>query len=308
MKIVFFSGDDDALPILESLTTGLEVLALVTNPPKPKGRGLKIRPSLLGEFAQKKGINLFYPKDPNEKEFVASLERLEADCGVLVAFRSILGPNLLNLFPRGFLNLHPSLLPKYRGPAPIQRAILNGEKRTGVTIFFMNERVDSGPIIQQREVMIGENETYGELKRRLFSLGAEMLKESLSLIERNEVKPIPQNDALASYAPKIKKEECRISWREEKEFIHNQIRAFSPEPGAYTFFRGKRVIILRSEIPREEVGEEGEGIIVSFNGNLFVSTRNGTIKIKELKVEGKGVISGQDFINGYKPKAKERFG
>ncbi|MEO0102382.1 MAG: methionyl-tRNA formyltransferase [candidate division WOR-3 bacterium] len=308
MKVAFFSGDEETLPILTGLFTAVELKVLVTHPARPKGRGLKVQPSSLVQFAQEKGINFFSPADPNAPDFLNLLRREEIELGVLVSFRHIIKSELLSLLPKGFVNLHPSLLPKYRGAAPIQRAILAGEEITGVTTILMNERVDAGPIIKQEVVKIGRDETYGELKKRLFQIGAEILRTTLALLEKGEAKPIPQDENLATYAPKIKKEELLITWEKRREAIHNQIRAFSPKPGAFTSFRGKRVIIRKSEIPGESIPSFGKpGTIFQSGSNLFVMTKEGFLRIVELKIEGKGVISGRDFLNGYKPKVGEGF-
>lgn len=308
MKVAFFSGDDETLPILTCLFETVGIKVLVTHPPRQKGRGLKVRPSPLIQFAQEKGINFFSPVDPNAPDFLNLLRREEIELGVLLSFRHIIKSGLLYLFPKGFVNLHPSLLPKYRGAAPIQRAILAGEETTGVTTILMNERVDAGPIIKQEIVRIERNETYGELKKRLFQIGRGVLLTTLALLEKGEAKLIPQDESLATYAPKIKKEELLISWEKGKEAIHNQIRAFSPKPGAFTSFRGKKIIIQRSEISAGSISSSGKpGTIFPLDGNLFVMTKEGLLRILELKVEGKEVISGRDFINGYKPKAGESF-
>ncbi|MEO0109911.1 MAG: methionyl-tRNA formyltransferase [candidate division WOR-3 bacterium] len=307
MKIAYFSGDEETLPILERLAEEGEVRVLVTQPPKPKGRGLKLLPSPLVLFAQKKGIKPLFPKDPNASEFIEILRKEEIEVGVLVSFGHIIKSELLNLFPKGFINLHPSLLPKYRGPAPIQRAILAGEEKSGVTTIFMNEGIDAGPIIEQRVVEIGRGETYGDLKKKLFLIGADLLLSTLRLIKEGRVKPLPQDEGEATYAQKIKKEELVISWERERDFIHNQIRAFSPKPGAFTSFRQKKVIILKSEIPKNDSDLEEPGAIIISGGDLFVGTKKGLLKIKELKVEGRGIVSGRDFVNGYKPKVGEKF-
>ncbi len=305
MKVIFFSGDDDSRPILDKLSEKVEVKALVTTPPKPRGRGLKLQPSSLVASAEKKGIKVFTPDNPNHREFCELLKRENADCGILVSYRYIIKGELLNLFPKGFINLHPSLLPKYRGAAPIQRAIMAGERFSGVTVIFMNEMVDAGPIIEQERIEIGEDETFGELKARLFRIGGDCLIKSLEEIVRGEVKPVAQDERRATYASAIKKEELILSWEEGKVDLHNRIRALSPKPGAYTFFRGKRLIILRSKITSLEPGVPGEVIVK--DGELFVSAKDGLLRIEELKVAGKVAISGRDFTNGYRPKPGERF-
>jgi len=305
VKVIFFSGDNQAVSILERLTGEFRIAAVVTNPDRPKGRGLKLEPSPLKVFAQKRGIKVFDPKDPNSFEVSDQIRRENIDCAVLVSYRHFIKPLLLHLFPKGFINLHPSLLPKYRGAAPIQRALLAGETLTGVTTFFMTEEIDAGPIILQKETAISENETYGELKERLFLFGAELLSETLRLLTRGEVKPIPQNPEFATYAPAIKKDERAVNWQEKKVVVHNKIRAFSPRPTAYTFFRGKKVLLLKSELTSYPPRTPGE--IVEQDGELLVSAKDGLLKIKELKIAGKKAISGRDFLNGYKPKPKEKF-
>ncbi len=305
MKIVLFSGDDEVLPIFRQLAEEFEITALVTHPLKPKGRGLKVEESQLSRLANERGIKVFYPNDPNSSDFCQDLMAEGAELGLLISFRHLIKERLLRLFPKGFINLHPSLLPKYRGPAPIQRALLAGEKVTGVTVIMMNEKIDAGPILAQEKIEINEEETYGELKKRLFALGAQILIETLNLLARDQAKPIPQDEKLATYAKKIEKEELLILWEKKASLIHNQIRAFSPKPGAYTHFRGKKVVILKSIV--SDSVKNFPGTLVNKDGELLVCTGEGSLKIKELKIEGKKVISGKDFLNGYKPKPEEGF-
>jgi methionyl-tRNA formyltransferase len=311
MQIAFFGTPDFALPSLVKLhQAGFDIRCVVTAKEKPKGRGLKIIPSPVKVKAQEFGIEVYEPEKPNTGEFYELLAPKNLDVCVLVAYGYILKPPLLGLPKKGFINLHPSLLPKYRGAAPINWAIIRGEKQTGVTTFLMNEKVDAGSIIQQKSLAISAEETAGELTPRLAELGAELLVETLKIIEQNDFPIIIQKDQEIILAPKIKDSDRMIDWTKSDLEIHNLIRGLSPIPGAYTFFRNKRVECLKCLRHSAAVfqAQPAPGTIILPNKDLVVATGNGTLNITQLKIEGGKIITGRDFINGQRIKPMEKFG
>ena len=227
---------------------------------------------------------------------------------MVVAF-TILPEEIFSLPPLGTINLHPSLLPQYRGAAPIQWALINGDEETGVTTFLIEKKVDAGKIILQRKVRISTDETYGELSDRLSKIGAEALVESLNLIQQKDFTPQGQNDNLSSKAPKIKKEDGRINWSKPALKIKNLVRGLSPEPGAFSTYKDKIVKIFKTEILDEKSHSDGFGeiILASDKGGLVVKTGQGSLKLLSLQLEGKKIISGEEFVRGYKVKTGEKF-
>ncbi len=306
MRVAFFGTSEFAVPALRALTErGHVVGPVVTAPAKPSGRGRKLVPSPVEQEARTLGLVVFAPEDPNDEAFLKDLAAFEPDVAVLAAYGCILKTPLLRLPPRGFLNIHPSLLPLYRGAAPIQRAILAGEPETGVTVIVLSEQVDAGDIIKQVAMTIGPDETAGELSRRLAATGARLVLEALTRLEKDTGSRTPQDPVLATRAPKLGKSERNIDWRETAPRIHNRIRALSPEPGAVTSFRERRLVLLRSQV--REAAEPGEpGAILVQHSGLLVATGAGAIEIAELKPEGSRVQTGQDFRNGHRLTAGEK--
>ncbi|MCS7259012.1 MAG: methionyl-tRNA formyltransferase [candidate division WOR-3 bacterium] len=314
MRIVFWGSAEFSVPILEQIYFSThKIVCVVTSKEKPSGRGLKIKPNAVYEKATQLGIKTIAPANPNTEEVYKFLATLEPEVCVLASYGYIIKEPILSLPPKGFINVHPSLLPKYRGPAPIQRVLINGEKVTGVTTFFMNAGIDSGNIILQKAVEIGLDETYDELRDRLAKLGAELALETLELIDKNfPIITRAQNECEKSYAPKIKKEECQISWERSKFEIHNLIRGLSREPGAFTYFRGRRVKILKTRVPEDLLSFPAKntnqyGGIIPHNKRLFVSTQDSYLEILSLQVEGGKVISALDFINGQRLTPEDYF-
>ncbi len=303
MKIVFFGSTDFSLPIVKKISEQYELLGVVISKPKPKGRGLKIELPEIGKWAMEKNIKIFDPENPNDPSFIKTLSELQPDLFVLSAYGYILSSELLRVPKFGGINIHPSLLPKYRGAAPIQRAIMAGENITGVTIFFMDEKIDHGRLLMKKELTIDENETYGSLSNRLSLLGAEIINEAIKKIETADYTLIEQDESEKTYAGKIKKEEMFINWSDSSEKIHNLVRALNPSPGARTIFRNKELIILETEIGDKKI-EPGVCSIV--DKNLYVGTGDGSIIIKFLKPENRRAITARDFINGFRIKTGER--
>ncbi|MCK4352769.1 methionyl-tRNA formyltransferase [candidate division WOR-3 bacterium] len=297
-KIILFGTSRVACPSIEILSQNHKLLAVVTSP----------NPSPVKEIAHSLGIKVLGPDNPNSIDFLNKLRGLNPDIICVAAYGHILSKELLEVPRLASINLHPSLLPKYRGGAPMRRAIINGEKKTGVTTFIMDEKLDHGDILLQKEVEIDESETFGELETKLSKIGAELLLETINKF--NKLKPIPQSDSIATYAPKISKELRLIDWQKGATEIVNLIRALSPKPVAYTNFRGKRLEILSAKVaePLPDGQQAGfrvrgqPGRIEKAKETLIIGTGSGCIEIKLLKPEAKSTQTALDFINGYHPK------
>ncbi len=300
MRVVFIGTSEFALPSLESLSKVADIPLVITQPDRPRGRGRKLSPTPVKCKALELGIEVVSPENIQEVE--EKIRDVAPDLLVVVSYGQIIPKDILDIPKVGSINIHPSLLPKYRGAAPIQRAIMNGEKITGVTIMWMNERLDAGDIFFQREIEIKEEETYGELHDRLSLISAEMIVEALKKIERGEVTRIPQNENEATYAKPISKEETLIDWRESAFDIVNKIRALSPKPGAVAVVSGKRFKLYRAK------SCEGEGIPGEIlekdvrKGVLKIACGEGALLILEIQPEGKKVMDIASFLRGYGSK------
>jgi len=307
VRVAFFGTSEFAVPALRALAESAYTIGLVVAAPaQPSGRGRKLVPSPVEKEARALGLAVLTPEDPNDPSFIAELTTHTPEVAVLAAYGCILGPPLLTLPALGFLNIHPSLLPRLRGAAPIQRAILAGEHETGVTVITLSEQVDAGDILEQVAVPVGPDETAGELSQRLAATGARLALEALTRLGQGTDKRTPQNPKLATRAPKLTKSERSIDWREAAPQIHNRIRAFSPEPGAVTSFRDRRIILLHSLV-RPHPEDDEPGLLLVQHAGLVVAAGSGAVEITELKPEGSRVQTGQDFRNGHRPVAGERF-
>ena len=298
------------LPSLEKLVQSpFSVESVVTGPDRPKGRGLKLSPSPIKVFALEKGLNILQPERLRDTDFVSSLHRFKPDLFVVVAFR-ILPKEVFEIPPKGTINLHASLLPKYRGAAPIQWAIIKGEKRSGVTTFFIDEGIDTGNLILQREVDIEDDETAGQLHDRLAQIGADLLFETVEKIAQGKAMRMPQSDEEATPAPKLKKEDGRIDWSRDAEDIRNQIRGMNPFPGAYSEIHGRKVKIYKASLVVRNGREEmtpGEVVRIDDREGLTVSTGRGYLSLLEVQPEGKRRMNGPEFVRGYHPRVGDRF-
>jgi len=307
VRVAFFGTSEFAVPALRLLAGSAHTVGpVIAAPAQPSGRGRRLVPSPVEQEARSLGLAVLTPEDPNDPAFIAQLKSQSPDAAVLSAYGYILKPPLLAVPALGFLNIHPSLLPKYRGAAPIQRAILAGEQQAGVTVIVLSEQVDAGDIIEQEAVTVGSDETAGELSQRLADAGARLMLDALTRFSGGKVTRTPQDPNLATRAPKITKLERNIDWRDSAQGVHNRIRALSPEPGAVTSFRQRRIVLLRSRVhPTTDGGEPGQ-LLVRHSG-LVVATGAGAVEIAELKPEGKRAQTGSDFRNGHRLVAGERF-
>jgi len=301
MKVIFMGTPEFAVPSLKAVVSANhEVAAVITNRDEPQGRGLKIFPPAIKTAAVALGLPVIQVSNVKDSGFIAELKGLSPDVMVVVAFR-ILPPEVFSIARLGTFNLHASLLPKYRGAAPITWAIINGEQETGVTTFFLDEKVDTGKVILQKSIQIGEDETAGELSVRLSALGGEAVVETLERIQTGSLRLMKQDDSVSTKAPKISKEDCLIDWSKPARAVHNFIRGFSPEPGAYTFFGSKLVKIFRSSVflpAKVDRQNTYPGTVNNSSGTLLVSCGEGWVEILELQLEGKKKLLAPDFLRG----------
>lgn len=305
MRIVFMGTPDFAVPSLKAIVdAGFEVSAVVTNPDEPQGRGLKVLPPAVKTAAVELGLRVVQVASLKDAEFAGTMKEIDPDLIVVVAFRIL--PREIFTIPRlGTFNLHASLLPRYRGAAPINWAIVNGEHETGVTTFFLDEKIDTGRVISQKKTGIGENETAGELSGRLSLLGADAVVETIQAIEKGNIALMVQDSSLATKAPKISKEDCLIEWAGPARDIHNFIRGFSPEPAAYTFLNGKLLKVFRTVMTGTKVSRQ-PGEITIEKGRLFVSCEDEILEVLELQLEGKKKLDARDFLRGARIESNSR--
>ncbi len=323
MRIVFMGTPDFARSALEKIIeAGHEVVLVVTQPDKPKGRSGELQVSDVKACALEHNLPVFQPVKIKEADHVAYLKSIEADIYVVAAFGQILSQEILDIPKFGCVNIHASLLPKYRGAAPIQQAILDGEKETGVTIMQMAAGMDTGDILIQKTIPIEENETGGGLFDKLSVLGAELIVEALPMIERGELTPVPQDEALATKCGKLSKDMGKIDFSQPAEKIRNLVRGLNPWPSAYTYLDKKMLKIWKATvISMEEISGNDSaysdsdisaaeaGTIVSVSKDCFVvKTGNGLLKVTELQLEGKKRMSVKDFLLGYKLSIGQKLG
>ncbi len=309
MRIVFMGSAELACPCLDTLlaSAGDEVVGVVTQPDRPRGRSLRLGPCPVRARAAQRGIPVLTPERVNAPESVRAIRALAPDLAVVVAYGQILKPELLGIPPRGCVNLHASLLPKYRGAAPIQWAIARGETRTGVTTMFLNEAMDAGDIIAQVGETIREDDTAGTLQERLARLGADLLARTLDDIRGGRVRRTPQPPAEATFAPKLKKSDGRLDWSRPAVELSNRIRAFTPWPGCYCEFPGARPFLVRVLKARVEAGQGQLGEILSGAGDgPLVQTGALALRLLELQPEGRKPMSGAAFLCGHPLKAGEQ--
>lgn len=300
MRVVFCGNPDFALPTLEALCVSHhQVAAIVCSPDKPMGRGKKVGSPPVKRRATELGLEVLQPESLKDSGFLQKIAALQPAALVVVAFR-ILPRALLALPPHGAINVHPSLLPKARGAAPIQWTLLRGEEETGVTIIRLTEQIDAGNILRQERAPIAPNDDFGALHDRLASLGARLLVETLQAIE-DGTQPAPQkqDESQATTAPKLKPEDFVLHWEESAEELRNRIRAFSPVPGAMTQMDGKRLKIFRVELASDESGL-APGQVRCRESELFVGTGSVPLRVLVLQFEGRKRMSVEEFLRGYR--------
>ena len=300
MRIVFMGTPDFSVPALEALVKGgHQVIAAVTQPDKPKGRGKAVLMTPVKEKALEMGIPVYQPVKVREPEFVKTLADLAPDVIVVVAFGQILPKSILEIPRYGCVNIHASLLPKYRGAAPIQLAVIDGEKETGVTTMFMNEGLDTGDMLEKEVVPLDPKETGGSLHDKLSAVGGRLILSTLKGLEDGTLKGTPQTDEGSCYAKMLKKSLGDIDWTMDGAAIERLIRGLNPWPSAYTSLHGKTLKIWDADVTDREYGVEPGTVAEVSKDQLIIQTGKGSLSVRSLQLEGKKRMDIQDFLRGY---------
>ncbi len=315
MDLLFLGSSSFSTPFIQVLhESSHRLLGVITRPDRPSGRGLEVRPSAVKKFCQEKGISLLQPSSVNEENFLEYLASLRPDLFVVVAYGEILRPPLLAIPQRGSVNVHASLLPKYRGPSPIETAIMKGETRTGITTMLIAPALDEGDVFLQGEVDILPHETAGDLYEKLMRIGPRLLLETVEGIAQGTLVPIPQDHSQATYTTKITPQMADIDWQQKARRIHDLIRALNPRPGARTTLKGNLIKIWGSQVvshekyaTRKSPAEPGSVVGTSSPEGLIVATGEGFLRITELQPAGRKRMGGEDFIRGYHVQVGDRF-
>ncbi len=306
IKIIFFGNTEFSNPVLLKCNESYNVTSVVTNPSKKMGRGQKLFDTPVKILSNDHNLEVIECDNLLDKEFVKKLEDINPDLFVVVAYK-ILPKSLLSIPKYGAINLHSSLLPKYRGAAPIQRAILNHEKTTGVSTFLIEPRVDTGKILEQAQCDINDSDNYGSLSVKLSNIGASLVVSSIEKYLTKEITPYLQDESLVTLAPKIMKEEFLINWDKTASDIYAQIKAFSPYPGAYTFLNGKRIKFFESELINNQSSRQSGEVDNITNDFFDIACSVGFLRVYKVQMEGKKMMPAKDFILGMPTLKGSRF-
>ena len=306
MRVAFFGTPDFAVPSLRALVgEGFDVVAVVTQPDAPQGRSRsRLVPPPVKVVAEAEDLTVFQPEKPTDGAFLLRLRDTRPDIGVVVAYGHILKPELLELPPRGMVNVHPSLLPALRGPAPVEWAVINGLEETGVTIMQLDAGMDTGPILHQIPDHVDADVTGGELSEHLAELGAQALVETLALLEQDTLRPVPQNETLATYAPKLTREIARIDWTKDAGAVARLIRGLDPRPGAWTELDGVEVKLYSA---RTTDGGGTPGEVLATDGRLLIAAGSGAVDVFEVQPAGKARMTADDWLRGARLPPGRRF-
>lgn len=310
MKIVFFGTPHLAGEILKKLIDSRhEVIAVVTQPDRSSGRGKTVKYSAVKETALAAGIEVLQPEKISEESVLDSIEALGADLHVVAAYAQKLPNRLLKMAPKGCINVHPSLLPKYRGAAPLMAAILEGDSVSGVTIMEMAEKMDAGDILMQEEMPLAPDETNLSIEAKAIELGGRLLLKTIDGIEEGTITPIPQDETKSTYVRQISKEAGLIDFSEDAAVIERKIRAFDPWPGTYTYLEGRTFKILKAEVTDEGAGSADPGVVINTDKtSMTVTAGNACLKLLEVQMEGKKRMAVSDFLRGKKIEQGTRLG
>ena len=296
LKIVFMGTPEFSVPTLEALVNNnFEILSIYTQPPKKSNRGQKINISSIQKFSEKNNLPVRNPENLNNDKEYNFIKSLSADIAVVVAYGKLIPKNILKTTKHGFINIHASLLPKWRGAAPIQRAIINGDKKTGVSIMKIEEKLDSGPVLASKELALDQNATYGEIQKKLSVIGSDLLIESLKNIENDKAKFIDQIHSNSTYAKKIDKNETKINWRLDANKVIAHIHGLSPNPGAWFEYENERFKVLRAN---KSAASGNPGTLL--DENLIIACKSDSIQILEIQRQGKNEQITKDFLLGKK--------
>jgi methionyl-tRNA formyltransferase len=300
LKIIFLGTPEFACPTLQALVeSSHQVIGVVTQPDRPKGRGQKLTPPPVKALASSKNLPIFQPEKIRDPAMIQACQGLKPDIIIVVAYGQILPQSLLSIPLRGCVNLHGSLLPKYRGAAPIARAILAGEARTGVTTMLMDAGMDTGPILLTEEEPITQGDTSGILHDRLAQIGARLVLKTLEGLGKGTITPRPQDHSQATYAPKILKDEGKIDWQVPAAKLLNLLRAFDPWPGAFTYWQGAMLKLFRPSVVEENTRETPGTIVRASADGLAIATLRGTLVVSELQAENRSRMKVKNFLQGH---------
>lgn len=297
-RVIFMGTPEFAVPCLQALFETQHVVGVVTQPDKPAGRGNQLRPSPIKKLALDMAIPIYQPKSLRKEESIEPLREWRPDVIVVAAFGQILRPHVLYLPPHGSINVHASLLPRWRGASPIQQAILAGDTETGITLMQMDEGLDTGPMYVREAISIHPRETSAELHDRLAALGADMLRLHLDEILTGKLPAVPQDDAGSTYAPMIRKEAGLIDWHQDSVVLDRHIRAMTPWPGAHTFWQGEVLKVLSARPADAPMTEREPGKVLVAGDELAVLTADGCLVVERLQLAGKRPMPAADFLRG----------
>jgi methionyl-tRNA formyltransferase len=307
LRIVFFGTPAFAVPTLERLFASHDVVAAVTQPDRPRGRGHRLQPSPVKAAAAGR-VPVLQPTKLSDPAWLAGLNDLRPDLGVVAAYGRILPQSLLDLPRLGMVNVHASLLPRWRGAAPVHRAVLAGDRETGVTIMRVVLALDAGPMLAARSTEIAPDETSGELETRLANIGAELLAETVDRLAAGTVAETAQDERFATYASRLERQESRINWQRPAAAIHNQIRGLQPWPLAAARLQGRRVLLLRSQVADERQSAAAPGVIERVERDaLLIAAVPGLVRLTEIQMEGRSPVRIREFLHGRPVRAGERF-
>jgi len=307
MKIIFMGNSEIACPILNALKKSKhQILSVVSNSPKALGRGMTYQYTPVGKLANKLDLKLISVDSLKNKQFISTIEKLQADIFVVVAFR-ILPSLLLSLTNKGAMNLHASLLPKYRGAAPIQHAILNGDSETGISTFIIDKNLDTGPILLQKKISISNQDNFDTLSKKISDEGPVLILKSLDLLEKDNYKLFSQLDKEASYAPKILKNELLIDWTQTANQINNRVRALSYS-GVFTFINGKRIKLYKTRVHENNISSKPGRISIIDKKKVFISCAKDDLELIEVQMENKSRMLTSEWIKGAQIKTGDYFG
>ncbi|MBL4604150.1 MAG: methionyl-tRNA formyltransferase [Flavobacteriaceae bacterium] len=302
LRIVFMGTPDFAVAILKKVIENqLNVVGVITAPDRPAGRGRKLNESAVKKYASSQNLHLLQPKNLKDPVFLEELKSLNATLQVVVAFR-MLPKAVWNMPEYGTFNLHASLLPAYRGAAPIHWSIINGEKKTGVTTFFIDEKIDTGEVIQQKEIEIGDHETVGELHDKLMNLGATLVSETIELIKEEVVETQKQPEIALKDAPKLNQSNCKVDWTDSLDNIYNHIRGLNPFPAAWSEMHnhGDAISLKLYKVRKEEaIHQHVSGKVITSKSDIKVCVNGGYIFLDEIKVSGKKKLDAKSLLNGF---------
>ena len=308
-RILFMGTPAFAVPSLEALAAaGHTIAAVVTQPDRPRGRGQKVQPSEVKAAALSLGAAVLQPTKLRDPQFAADLQALTPDLGVVAAYGRILPANVLKIPRHGMINVHASLLPRWRGAAPVHRALLAGDSMTGVTIMRVVEQLDAGPMLATASTAIDPDETSEALERRLADLGADLLVAAIDALARGALNEEPQQEADATYASRLERRESALDWNQPAATIHNRIRGLQPWPLVSTILKDKRIVLRSSRAVPDEDHQSAPGTILKANADgLLVAASSGAVRLIEVQPEGKAAMPVAAFLNGHRVRAGDRF-